>query len=167
MPRAACSPLRNERDSPHARIQLKFRKSKSIHHSKKTSSDRMTARTCVHAQKQTNLERTHPAPGKRPQASSSQAHRKLIASSSQAHRKLIASSSQAQGNGTKRPAKRKKQAGKANSDRAQRTRITTPRSCTRRYRRRGHNTPDADRNTCRPEDRRCTGSWRCRKRYVF
>jgi len=49
---------------------------------------------------------------------------------------------------------------------AKKTRITTPRSCTRRSRRRGHSTPGVDHNICRPADRRCTDSSRCRKQPV-
>ena len=45
--------------------------------------------------------------------------------------------------------------------------LTTPRWYTRRSRCRAHSTPDAYHSTCRPGDRRCTGSWRNPKRNVF
>ena len=45
--------------------------------------------------------------------------------------------------------------------------LTMLRSCTRRSGRRGQSTPDADRNICRPADRRCTRSSSRRKLSVF
>ena len=45
-------------------------------------------------------------------------------------------------------------------------RITTPQSCTRRFRRRGHSMPGEDRNICRPADQHCTGSSRRRRQCV-